>query len=324
MIESSKYTSNFQTRSEYVSRINNVIDYIQSNLKSSFTLDELAAQANFSKYHFHRIFSSIIGESLIHFIQRIRVEKAASYLANNPSLSITEVLFECGFTSSAHFSRVFKERFNTTPTQWRNKNKLYSKNSQKESKAGKVFNISSYYVSDATFQQHWRIIMSEHKEAKIEVKELPEMTVAYVRHVGPYEADEKLFEALFNKLLKWAGPRQLINFPETKFLSVYHDDPEITDKTKLRTDICLTVPPGTKVKGEIGKSVIPKGKYAVARFELKNDEFGEAWQAVMGGWLPESGYQCDDRPTFELYHNNYNEHPEKKHIVDICVPVKPL
>lgn len=44
----------------------------------------------------------------------------------------------------------------------------------------------------------------------------------------------------------------------------------------------------------------------------------------MGGWLPESGYQCDDRPTFELCYNNYNEHPEKKHIIDICIPIKPL
>ena len=142
--------------------------------------------------------------------------------------------------------------------------------------------------------------MAEHKEAKVEVRKLPEMTVAYVRHVGPYEADEKLFEQLFNKLVKWAGPRNLINFPETQFLAVYHDDPEITEKTKLRTDVCMTVPTDSKVDGEIGKSVIPNGKYAVARFELKNDEFGEAWQAVMGGWLPESGYQCDDRPTFEL------------------------
>ena len=271
-----KHLKNSQSRSEYIFRINKVIDYIQANLKSSITLDSLATQANFSKYHFHRIFSSVMGETLGHFIQRIRVEKAAAYLINNPNLSVTEILLECGFTSCAHFSRVFKERFNISPTQWRNKNNSNSKNSQKESKNEKAFNISSYYVSDATFKQHWRIIMAEHKEAKVEVKELPEMTVAYTRHVGPYEADEKLFEQLFYKLIKWAEPHNLVNFPETQFISIYHDDPEITDKAKLRTDVCITVPPETKVDGEIGKSVIPAGKYAVAHFELRNDEFGEA------------------------------------------------
>ena len=160
--------------------------------------------------------------------------------------------------------------------------------------------------------------------AEIEVKELPEMTLAYVRHIGPYAGDEKLFEGMFEKLMKWAGPRGLINFPKTQFVSVYHDDPEITDEQKLRTDVCMTIPENTKVDGEIGKMKLPGGKYAVAHFELSAEEFGDAWNSVMGGWLPESGYQCDDRLSFELYHNNFKDHPEKKHIVDICVPVKPL
>lgn len=40
--------------------------------------------------------------------------------------------------------------------------------------------------------------------------------------------------------------------------------------------------------------------------------------------LPESGYQPDDGPCYERYHNNPEEHPEHKHIIDICVPVKPM
>ena len=45
---------------------------------------------------------------------------------------------------------------------------------------------------------------------------------------------------------------------------------------------------------------------------------------VFGGWLPESGYQPDDRLCYEIYQNDPKEHPEGIHIVDICVPVKPL
>ena len=56
---------------EYTSRINKVLDYIENNLDRSFTLDELARVANFSKFHFHRIFYSFIGETLFQFIQRI-------------------------------------------------------------------------------------------------------------------------------------------------------------------------------------------------------------------------------------------------------------
>ena len=118
--------------------------------------------------------------------------------------------------------------------------------------------------------------------------------------------------------------RGLLHFPETKFITIYHDNPDITDETKLRTDVCLTVPAGTQVDGEIGKAKIPAGKYAVAHFEITPDQYQDAWNAVYGGWLPEGGYQPDDGPCYELYLNDPKEHPEGKHIVDICVPVRPL
>ena len=154
---------------------------------------------------------------------------------------------------------------------------------------------------------------------------IPEMHVAYLRHIRPYQGDETLFERLFTKLFTWAGPRGLIQFPATKVISLYHDNPEITDESKLRTDVCITVPEDTPVEGEIGKATIPGGKYAVAHFELKDSsQYGAAWNAIYGGWLPESGYQPDDRPCFEHCLNNPKEDPEGKHIVDIYVAVKPL
>jgi AraC family transcriptional regulator len=62
----------------------------------------------------------------------------------------------------------------------------------------------------------------------------------------------------------------------------------------------------------------------VAHVEVADDEFQGAYDAIYGGWLPESGYQPDDRPCFEIYLNDPKQHPEGKHITDICVPVKPL
>ena len=105
-------------------------------------------------------------------------------------------------------------------------------------------------------------------KAEVEVRDIPEFHMAYVRHVGPYAGDMELFARLWEKIMKWAGPRGLLNFPETKMLSVYHDSPEITDPGKLRTSVGISVPEDTPVDGEIGKMVIPAGKYAMARFEI--------------------------------------------------------
>jgi AraC family transcriptional regulator len=89
-------------------------------------------------------------------------------------------------------------------------------------------------------------------------------------------------------------------------------------------DVAITVPEDTTVDGEIGKTTIPGGQYAVGHFELSPERYGDAWNSLFGGWLPESGYQPADGPCYESYLNDPKQHPEGKHIVDICVPVKPL
>jgi AraC family transcriptional regulator len=69
---------------------------------------------------------------------------------------------------------------------------------------------------------------------------------------------------------------------------------------------------------------IPGGSYAIGHFEIDDQGYEAAWNSIYGAWLPESGYQPDDRPAFEHCKNDPKEHPEGKSIVDIYVPVKPL
>ena len=320
-------------RDEYIFRVNRVIDYIETNIDKDLSLQDLARIANFSQFHFHRIFRAIVGETLNRFIQRMRVEKAATQLMANPKKSITEIAFDCGFSGSASFARAFRETFHMSASEWRAKEylkdrkirKTNSKEGQTLGKIRKDSHVSSYYIDSEIQNQTWRIKMKEKNQIKVEVKEMPELHVAYVRHIGPYKGNSELFEGLFDKLMKWAGPRDLLRFPETKVLAVYHDDPNITDEEKLRTSACITVPEDAHVEDEVGKMTVPGGKFAVARFELTgSEEYEEAWDIVYGGWLPESGYQPDNRLCYELYQNDPKEHPEGIHIVDICVPVKPL
>jgi AraC family transcriptional regulator len=323
-------------REEYISRINRVIDYIESNIDKELKLESLAQVANFSPFHFHRIFRALIGEPLNQFIQRLRIERAAQQLIANPKKPITRIAYDCGFGSSASFARAFKDHYSVSPSMWRmtandhkSKNGIFeSKNGKRKSNIGKDQSVSHTYIESKSQNQLRRNAMarkqSSKNDFKVAVRDLPDMHVAYIRHIGPYQGDVTLFERLFTKLFKWAGARDLLNFPETKVLSVYHDNPEITDEGKLRTSVCITVPEKTPVDGEIGTMTVPGGKYAVAHFELSEDEFQEAWNGLYGEWLPGSGYQPDDRPSFEICLNDPKEHPQQKHIVDICIPVKPL
>jgi AraC family transcriptional regulator len=337
-VKTNPLSNNPYLNQEYRGRINRVMDYIETRLDHDFRLEELAEVAAFSPYHFHRLFSAIVGETLFQFIQRVRVERAAASLLNKPKAGVTEIALDCGFSGPATFSRAFRAAFGMSPTQWRarrgenamagagderNPRKTERNADQRERNPRQAQDGQPPYAWD-TESKHRRTDMTEVKNQQVEVKELPEMTVAYVRHVGPFQGDAELFEKLWERLMKWAGPRGLAEGPGVEYIIVYHDTPEITDDAKLRVSVCITVPEDTQVDGEIGKMTVPGGKYALARFRLAPPEYGQAWGWTYGTWLPESGYQPDDRPAFEWYRTPNEMGPNGEMLVDIVIPVKPL
>lgn len=317
-------------RQEYRSRINKVQDYIDNNISEELTIPRLSEVANFSPYHFQRIFSVMTGETLYKYILRIRLGKAAYLLVANPKKTVTEIAFECGFTSSSVFARAFKQLYGITAKEWAKAPESYKSIICKtDSRNCKDYACEISYNDNAVGNDNAKLFirrennMSE-KNFTVEVKTIKEIPVVYVRHTGPYKGDATLFQKLHEKLNKWGGARGLINFPETKSLTIYHDNPELTDDNKLRISVCLSAPDDTKVDGDIGKMTIPGGKYAVGYFEIKETQYPEAWAFMYGKWLPESGYQPDDGCTFENYLNEPSQHPDNIHIVEIYIPVKPL
>ncbi len=322
-------------REEYISRMNRVVDHIEQHLDESLTLDGLARVANFSKFHFHRVFRAMMGETLNQFIRRLRVERAAVQLVGNPKKSITEIAIDCGFSSPATFARAFRELFGVSASAWREQGHPKRKNGQTNRKNGQTDHKDSEVFSHQICHVEvvgqtlstWRIEMSRKNEsplkATVEIVDMPDRNVVYVRHIGSYAGQTEVFRETFGKLFAWAGPRGLID-ESSEVLSVYHDDMDITEEDKLRMDACLTVPEGTPVEGDMGTMIVPGGRFAVARFEVREDEFGDAWDSVVQGWLPESGFQPDDRLCFEICRSHPDDHPENKQLVDICVPVRPL
>ena len=154
------------------------------------------------------------------------------------------------------------------------------------------------------------------------IKELADRQVASVSFTGNYIGNTEVFASLFGKLSGWAGPKGLMT-PETVYLSSYQDDPNVTPPDELTLDVCMSIPEDTEVAGEIQKKVLPGGTYAVMHAELTGpEEYGPAWNAVVE-WIGENDYDIDmSRPSYELYLNDPEKHPEKHHIIDICMSVK--
>lgn len=301
---------------EYIQRVNAAIDYIEKNIANPIRLEAIASAAGLSPFHFHRIFKSETGEGLNSFVRRIRCEKAAFMLCYNPGYSITRISFINGYSSSQAFAREFKVLYGQTPQQFRQ-----SKICHSDSKFRKDYQLSVDY-DGGNRRPSIRFKSLTIKDMKVEIKELPDMTLAYLRHVGPYKGDVALFDRLFGRLCSWAGARKLID-QDTKYLCIYYEGPEVTDAAKLRLDVCLNVPAGTEVGGDIGKQELKGGTYAIARCTINSPkDYEKYWNDLYANWLPGSGYQPDNKTPFEMYPADCKL-PGGGMIVDICIPVLP-
>src|SRR5215472_11822474 len=98
------------TIQDYQSRILKVLVHIQKSLDSPVSLEELAAIASFSPFHFHRIFRGMVGESVKEHVRRLRLERAAAQLRAGRA-SVTEIAFEAGYSSHESFTRAFGMMF---------------------------------------------------------------------------------------------------------------------------------------------------------------------------------------------------------------------
>ncbi len=318
--------NNSRLKREYISRINKVLDYINSNLDKELTLELLSEVASFSPFHFHRIFKAMVGETINDYCNRLRLQKSAGMLIAYPDMSITEIAMDCGFSSSSHFARSFKKYFLVSASSYRSDNgndkkrELNSNNCITKSKSRKELLPVNYYL-DRNSNNNIR-----KNKMNVEVKYLPGYHVAYARVLEGYKQD-KIGKA-FRKIMTWAGARDFIN-GNSLIIGISYDDPKITHADKCRYDACITIPAGIKAEGEIGVKDIAPGKYAVYHAEwdfsdFGKKEFGRLWDDLYRVWLPESGYQPDDRDCFEIYLDNPETNSGKKVSVDICMPVKPL
>ena len=312
---------------EYRSRLNRTIDYILNHYDEDLNLTKLAEVACFSKFHFHRIFRAMVGETLNDFVQRIRLEKSVQMLITDLNKSITEIALDCGFSSSQSFAKLFKAHYGMTPStsrreynwdDWIIKMRNLNGENKDNLQPGEAY-LYDYYHNKR--QLPIDKILDKRCVLQVKIENLPDLHVAYIRSRGPY--NYKTIEPVFRQLSRWANPRGLIE-NGSMFLGVGWSNPVITPEDKLIYDACITVPESIKADRWVDIQVLPGGKFAIHNCEIETDHDEEAWLSFVLNWLASSDYQPDDRPLYQIYYNDPETHPLKHQILDLCLPIKPL
>lgn len=291
---------------EYTRRIDRVIDYLRDHLDKPLKLEDLAKVACFSKYHFHRIFSTMTGETVNDFTNRLRLEKAARLLTKTRQ-SLTEIALECGFSSSATFSRSFNQSFNTSPSQYRKSGKL--KNSK---------------ICKELFSKHEYILPMTDEEKKVafpvKTRKFPAWDVAYIRVSNSFEGDRVL--VAFEKLIEWLKSEKIYDRGTLFGMSI--DDPAVTPKQLYRYEVCFASDVPFDCAHGISKMKIPSRTYGVTRISGDIRLVATAWDYLFRGWLINSKYEPDHAPAFEIFLNKEKALNWNHFDLELAFPVRKM
>lgn len=286
---------------KYKIRIDQVIQYIESNLSNKISLTEVANVSHFSAYHFHRIFTGIVGETVNDYIVRRRLERAVNLLIFKSELSITRVALDSGFSSSANFSKAVKLHFGFSPSEIRNPNKVKdSKIGKISSKYGKDFKPSDLYPTRITNE-----VMKKNKlediNMNVEVRECDRQRLCTLASERGYESGA-IYQA-WDKLIDWATNNGIKQEEQERFAFAF-DNPTITPVDRCRYSASVVVGEDVHIQLPFSESEIPKGKYAVLYFKGSSEETIKAQLSIYSDWLPDSGFEPDNFPILERYLND--------------------
>lgn len=295
------------TLRDYKQRLLRVLVHIQQHLDEPLPLAELSRIACLSPYHFHRLFSGMIGEPLHEHIRRLRLERAAAQLKRGRT-PIVQVAFGAGFSTHEAFSRAFRSAFQLSPTQYRRR---HGADLLIEAPRRRV-HFRPGTLRDFPLQP----LSPRAMNVKI-IRQTP-LRVGFIRNVGPYHT----VSAAWVKLTTELGRQGLIG-PGARFIGICHDDPAVTEPARIRYDACVTVGPDFRPDGEIGVQTVPGGEYAVLTHHGPYERLNESYAALLGQWLPRSGRELRAEPSFEEYLNSPENAEPKDLITDLYAPLAP-
>lgn len=119
LLSDSKKTNGYKNMKENsYTAISNAITYVNENITSDLSLENIANHVGFSSIHFHKIFKRAVGKTLHEYVEDQRIRKAANMLVTT-DYTLTKIAYECGFSSQSYFSYAFKRKTKKTPGEYK-------------------------------------------------------------------------------------------------------------------------------------------------------------------------------------------------------------
>ncbi len=286
----------------YTDRIEKAINFIEHNLTKDIKLFDIAQEACFSLYHFHRIFHSITGCSIKEYIRKRRLSEAALEVLYGKS-KVIDIAYKYRYETPETFSRAFKQQFGKSPRNYR------------------LDQSNGHYFKSFTFNEY--AFKKGDKSMEPEMKIIPEFKVVGYK-INTTSTDGQNFKDIpefWQKMLSDDCKRlhkikDIIN-PNIS----YGICADMKDDGSFSYIIGFQVSSFENAEKSMHCETIPEAKYAT--FTAKGEMPGSIQNTVKyayGEWLPKSSYELASTPDFELYDENRMKNPKTAEC-DIFIPV---
>ena len=281
-----------KTRPEYLEKRNKVVEYINNNLDKKISISELAKISNLSKFHFHRIIKSLLGEPIGNYITRTRVETAA-LLIRYSNLDIQDISHQIGYEKASSLNKIFKQYYGITPSEYR-KNKTLKIN---------------YSIPKES-----NIILNEPK-----IIEISNMEVVYIHTKGEYNKNN--IDKVWTELSDFVKENKLF-YKEIESYGISYDDPSVTEKEMCRYEACYTTKRSIAPKGNVGIKKIKGGIFAVFSYKGDYEIWGAIYDFIFDKWLINSSFELRNQPVMEKYLTAINQNDKTLLNIEIYLPIK--
>jgi AraC family transcriptional regulator len=272
----------------YETRLLRVLDYIHEHPDGDLSLDTLADVAAMSRFHWHRVFRAMTGETCAQAVRRIRLHRAACRLLRE-DCPVAEVAAGVGIPNVRSFTRMFGAVYGMSPAAFRSRGELRPPR-----------------------------LLPDRKETAaypVETSEIPARRLAAVPHRGAYLKIGRAFEMLGSIL----ASRHL--WPQVGgMVAVYYDAPGAVPEAAQRSHA------GVETEGPVPHGLdevcLPAGRCAVLHFRGPYAGLQAGYDYLYGDWLPRSGEEPRDAPPIEVYLNTPADTAPDDLRTEICLPVR--
>ena len=273
----------------YEKRVLRVLAYIHDNPGRDLSLDTLADVAAMSRFHWHRVFSGMMGKTVAQVTREVRMHRAACWLVQK-DCAVADIAARVGYPNVGSFTRVFGEEYGLSPVAFRNRGDLTG--SLPEPQNG---DLSMYTV---------------------DIENHPERPLAALAHKGSYlEIGEQ-----FQKAGTIIASRGLM--PEMRgMVGLYYDDPGSVPEPELRSYAGVMLSEGTKVPEVMEAILAGGGRFAVLHFKGPYAGLKAAYDYLYGQYIPKNGLELRDAPAMEIYLNGPQDTAPDDLETEVCAPI---